>query len=279
MLKGDSINDYDIYFSNYDTCAAVANYYVKKFVENNNLTDIPVVKTFHSKEYQPDLVDDCEKRRVKIFIPSQGIVKNAEYGDLLSEDDTDADLEEVRNSNRVAKALRDKEHRKDKHKGLYKPVFITDNAISLTDRTQLVMRFYGEPKDIHQYFDFVHTTSYYTSGNDTLHLDPKAMESMLTNDLKYIGSKYPLCSIFRMKKFTNRGWMCSASEIVKMVFQLNDLDLKNMEVLREQLIGVDTSYMSSLIGKIEGIEDLSTITTDYLLDLVDEVFGEEQELG
>jgi hypothetical protein len=50
-----------------------------------------------------------------------------------------------------------------------------------------------------------------------------------------------------MKNAIQRGWTVNAGEILKMLFQVSELDLKNIEVLEEQLIGVDVAYFSLLI--------------------------------
>ena len=50
--------------------------------------------------------------------------------------------------------------------------------------------------------------------------------------------------------------------------------MKNKEVLREQLIGVDTTYMMAFIMAME-TEDGEAVSTSYLLELVDEVFGDD----
>jgi hypothetical protein len=49
-----------------------------------------------------------------------------------------------------------------------------------------------------------------------------------------------------MKKFIQRGWTVNGRN-PKMLFQVSELDLKNIEVLEEQLIGVDVAYFSLLI--------------------------------
>lgn len=275
MLMGEKINDYDIYFRDIEACKAAAVYYVGKFIENNPNTLTPLVQVFEADEIDPDVEHDaCELERVKVYIKSRGIVKDSGVEFDEESDSVEVSVDSARNTSSNTKALRDPNATKDKNKKLYKPVFISDNAISLSDKVQLVMRFYGEPEVIHKYFDFVHATSYYTSWNDELVLSPDAMESMLTKDLKYVGSKYPLCSIFRVKKFVERGWMCGASEIVKMAIQLNDFDLTNIAVLREQLIGVDTAYMDAFIRKIETLREEGEVdlTSDYLIKAVDEVF-------
>jgi hypothetical protein len=47
-----------------------------------------------------------------------------------------------------------------------------------------------------------------------------------------------------MKKFIQRGWT-KRGRNPKMLFQVSELDLKNIEVLEEQLIGVDVAYFST----------------------------------
>jgi hypothetical protein len=51
-----------------------------------------------------------------------------------------------------------------------------------------------------------------------------------------------------MKKFIQRG--CKhGREILKMLFQVSELDLKNIEVLEEQLIGVDVFFATDNSAK------------------------------
>ena len=44
----------------------------------------------------------------------------------------------------------------------YEPVFFSPNAISLSNDLQIVLRFWGDNKKIHETFDFVHATNYFT---------------------------------------------------------------------------------------------------------------------
>ena len=77
------------------------------------------------------------------------------------------------------------------NEGKYVPACLTTNAITLTNDIQLVLRFYGKPDEIHKYYDFVHATNYWTSKDNRLVLNPKALECILTKELLYNGSKYP----------------------------------------------------------------------------------------
>lgn len=148
---------------------------------------------------------------------------------------------------------------------------ITDNAISLHNDIQLIMRFTGDPDEIHKNFDFIHTKNYWHNGN--LVLNPKALESIITKELRYDGSLFPVCSIFRTIKFVKRGWKINMGEMLKMIYDANKLNLEDITVLREQLIGVDALYFITLIEKLnEGdFDDFRS----YLFDLIDEIFNDE----
>ena len=152
---------------------------------------------------------------------------------------------------------------------------MTNNAISLTGKVQIVLRFYGEPGRIHTNYDFVHCTSCWTSWDNELVMPARALETIINKELYYIGSKYPLCSVICTRKFMNRGWTINAGQYVKMVLQLNDLDLKNLHVFEEQLIGVDSTYFNHLIWTIEQMKKNDpdfTMESGYLIKLINDVF-------
>lgn len=157
----------------------------------------------------------------------------------------------------------------------YFPVCITENAVTLTNGIQFVTRFTGDPETIHKNYDFVHVKSYMTD-KAGLVLNKESLISIMTKELKYIGSKYPLSSIIRTRKFIKRGWTCGASEFLKMIFDVSLLDLKNYAVLREQLIGVDVVHFNNLIAKLTHMVDKCPEGEGYrpyFFDLIDEVFA------
>jgi len=157
----------------------------------------------------------------------------------------------------------------------YQVSFLSQNAISLTDDLQIVLRFNGTAQQIHKTFDFIHATNYFTFA-DGLVTNIEALQCILTKNLKYQGSLYPLTSIIRMKKFILRGWSINAGEILKIMFQISELDLKNVEVLEEQLIGVDIAYFAKLIEVIRTVNP-EKITSSYLSEIIDRVFNEYEE--
>lgn len=151
----------------------------------------------------------------------------------------------------------------------YQPLSMTNNAITLANKIQLILRFWGEPEEIHKNFDFVHCTNYWQSWDRRLVLRQEALEAILAMELRYVGSKYPLCSIFRLRKFIKRGWTINAGQILKIAWNLRKFDLSDRKVLEDQLTGVDATFFHQLLDRIEGD---GKIDETYLMELIDKIF-------
>ena len=160
------------------------------------------------------------------------------------------------------------------NKGRYRVSMITSNAITLTNEIQLVLRFVGDASQIHKNYDFVHATNYFSQNTDLV-LHPAALESILSKELKYVGSLYPVCSLFRIKKFIKRGWNITAGEMFKIIYDASQLDLQNYEVLEDQLTGVDTSYFARMIELLR--MDGRPLERGYLFEVINKVFDEARE--
>ena len=178
---------------------------------------------------------DVEERRVLIHVPSAGVAGN---------DDEERD---------------------------YRVSFMSRNAITLTNKIQLVTRFYGEPEEIHDNYDFQHACCYYDYAARDLVLPSEALECLLSRSLVYRGSLYPVASIFRMKKFLERGWRITAGQQLKIMWQISELDLTNKGVLVEQLTGVDMAYMYALIAALESVAP-ENIDAAYVAEVIDRIF-------
>lgn len=178
-------------------------------------------------------------------------------------------------------APKTKAQREDAAKrGRYRVLFVTSNAITLSDKVQLIIRFQGEPGDIHRNFDYQHVLSYWTSWDKRLVLNPVSLECIMAKELRYVGSLYPLCSVIRLRKFIARGWTVNAGQIIKMLWQVNQLDLSNPLVLEDQLVGVDSAYFAQVISALKAKLDkeavdgrVPEVDGTYLMTLVDKVFG------
>lgn len=154
----------------------------------------------------------------------------------------------------------------------FNAIYLSSNAITLSDKIQLVLRFYGEPEQIHENYDFIHCTCYWKSWDSQLVTPERALTSMMTQELIYAGSKYPLCSLIRIRKFIARKWTINAGQMLKIVMQLNDLNLNNIEVLRDQLVGVDSAYFAQVLEALSE-KGKETVDTPYLLEIIDRIFN------
>lgn len=268
MLLGEPVNDFDLYFANKATAKAVADYYVKRFHPKNR-AGIPA--NIYVEE-----TDD----RVKIVIKSAGIA---------SEDGSDKPYEyfegspDERAAGYVGEVMADPGDIQDAYEQTeadaleveegapYRPIFMSTNAITLSHRVQLVLRFFGEADVIHENYDFVHCTNYWTSKDGALTLRPAALETLLAKELRYVGSKYPVCSIIRLRKFIRRGWVINAGQILKMSMQISALDLTDPVALEDQLTGVDSAYFVQVLTKLKE-RDPTKIDTAYLVEIIDRMF-------
>ena len=123
--------------------------------------------------------------------------------------------------------------------------------------------------------DFVHATNYWTYDTGVV-LNQRALESILNKELFYIGSKYPICSLVRTRKFIKRGWQINAGQYVKMSFQISKLNLEDIYVLEDQLVGVDSIYFLNFINSLKQkyMKDKNfVLTQDYLTTVIDKIFG------
>lgn len=239
MLLDEEVNDYDYYFTNKETALAVANYFVEQF---------------NKKHHRQVSVQDDEGR-IKVYVQSEGVAGIPEGHEI-----DDEDLMEVEKSE-------DEE---------FEPVFLSTNAISLRGKVQIVLRFYGEADEIHENYDFVHAKCYWRAEDNHLSLPRESLESILTKELIYTGSKYPLCSIFRAKKFINRGWYINAGQYLKMALQLNEMNLLDIKVLEEQLTGVDAAYFRMLLNAIEEKKEKNPdfkLSNSYLIEVINRIFN------
>lgn len=273
LLQNEEPKDYDVYIRDIDSLIKLATYYVNSFTEEDKRANVFVQRCRwddENEKWLPNPVEKSKDDRVRVFVRSRGAT--GEDFDPYSDNTL-----EYRNSLKAINSDIKKKNRdtKPKDRKPYRVKFLTNNAISLSDKIQIVMRFHGEPEQIHENYDFVHCCSYYTIWNDKLELPSRALEAILNKELHYVGSKYPLCSIIRTRKFMKRGWHINAGQYVKMALQLNELNLRNIHVFEEQLIGVDSTYFDWLIDAIKG-ENLEKADTTYLIGLIDQVFEEKQ---
>lgn len=278
MFLQEEPNDYDIYFRTMEMTERVANYYVEKFQKQSKTrSDISViyrdenlnlsngVGTSSSSSMPYDVYDENFVDHVYLYIGSKGFVK-ADKKNLIKVPDNGK--QHIEKSNQSTKS--------------FDPIFMSSNAITLENNIQLIVRFSGSPQIIHDNFDFAHTKLYWTKEEGVV-TNTLSLECIISRRLIYTGSRYPICSIMRSKKFLQRThddgkrWTMDVGQYLKMVVQSSKFDLKSPKVLTDQLCGVDTAYFSWVIEECSKPENLldDVIDLSYLLEVINKVFDSE----
>lgn len=262
MLLHEKVNDFDIHIQDMSVLVDLAGYYLPDQVLDgrkrqqiliNHYKDKFNCSTKHAEEYIANGMEE-DLSQTSIFL------KNLKPNQVK--------LNVHASGYKV-------DHKEEIPENSYKLKFASPNALSLSDDIQIVTRFSGSPEEIHKTFDFMHATNYFTF-KDGLVTNIIALESILSKDLKYQGSLYPLTSIIRIKKFLKRGWTINAGEMLKIMFQISELNLSDVQVLEDQLIGVDIAYFDKLIDIIREMPS-EKIKSGYLNVIIDRVFNQYDE--
>lgn len=256
MMLDEEVNDYDIYFTNAETVLAVVEYYTTKFNKTNEKYDFNILNGIVN-----NLPDNYEEQGI---VPGRIMIRVVGAGVAAEEDFTHGEDPNSDNDGHFEKPDDDKEK--------YRPVYISANAITLSDKIQLIIRFFGDAEEIHKNYDFVHCTCWWTSDDGYLELPGPALECLLSKELRYQGSRYPLASIIRTRKFINRGFTINAGQYLKMCMQLNDLELRNLAVLSDQLTGVDAYYFNKMMDCVDGEKLKDDIDGTYLMGIINKFF-------
>lgn len=314
MLIQDMPNDYDLYFRTRGLAFRVAQFFLWRFqIQSGSGMDMFIAYQSPNTEGKgdgqfgltgwkrhyptPENADELPGvDRFKIVIKSAGIVSSQpvdqqyEYFESRPDDAGVSWVDAVTQTDEVSNDTLE-DPKEAESKGKHHPKFMSSNAITLAGKIQLITRFYGEPEQIHENYDFIHCTCFYKSWDKELVLPAAALEAILARELRYVGSLYPLCSIIRIRKFIARGWTINAGQILKMCLQVSDLDLRNLETLEDQLVGVDAAYFQAIISRLQTKQDEETtklitdgmspaeaklktdkIDTSYLMTIIDRIF-------
>lgn len=285
LLTGEKVHDYDVYLRTNEACKAVAEYYVQQWNKTHEDSQISLrvvppetiqVPTYEDgirktdENGQPAFHSVVTPERIKVFVQSAGVVEEKPV-----ETEVDAPFPPIEEVEKTDEDKATEEAAEETGKPKYRLVFISSNAITLSDKIQIVVRFYGEVEVIHKNYDFAHCTCSWTSWNNEVQLPEKALECIINKELYYIGSKYPLCSIIRTRKYLERGYHINAGQYVKMAFQLNELNLYNLETLEDQLTGVDSGYFMMMIEALKKKADESgeaVVDKSYVFELINRMF-------
>jgi hypothetical protein len=262
MFLGEKVNDYDVYFRSRKTAKIIGQYYIDQFWKVYPDKD-------NSRCPKPKFEEIKERGYDRIHIKSAGILTMSteamyNYFETMNND--------VEKDNAIDAFLSIMDNASEEL-GKYFPVCLSPNAVTLTDKIQIITRFHGSVEEIHENFDFVHVKGSYDFKKDVLTIPDETAMAMLTKELFFTGSEYPLASLFRIRKFIKRGWSISAGEILKIALRLQEFNLLDMDVLYDQLIGVDAAYFNELMDSLKSAKEKgTTIDRTYIYQVVDKIF-------
>lgn len=274
LFLGEPVNDWDVYFRTTTTAKRVAEHYVGLFIAAPppTLEGNPLLESVK-------VIDHGD--RVAVMVKSAGVLSASsgegvyQYFEALSDSAPEQTEEYVQVIFGGAGGRSDYAADKD-----YWPCVLTGNAITLLRQNrkltpvQLILRFTGDPAQIHQNFDWAHATNYWTFQSGLV-TRAEALECLLARELRYVGSQYPLAALLRAFKFVQRGFTRPhAGHLLVLALQLARLDWDDPHVWEEQLTGVDFAYFREIIQRIrkllaEGV-GMQEIIATYLAQIVEE---------
>lgn len=115
--------------------------------------------------------------------------------------------------------------------------------------------FLDNPADIIKEFDFIMCMGIYDFKTDNIILDKDFLKDNSQRRLVFnIEAKYPICSLYRMKKYMNKGYEISGAEIIKLGLCIQKLNIKDYSDLKRHLLGIDTLMLKELTDKLDSDE-------------------------
>jgi hypothetical protein len=207
LLMNEKPNDYDVYFRTAEAAYKVCDYYVNKFKANpppkfKNGGDVLIYLGCENGVPIPSF-DMWNQSRLKVIVKSAGVAAEGETEDYQYFEgvpDAEAAGEYVEAIVDQAKTVAED----SKAKPEYRPVFLTSNAISLSDDIQIVARFFGEPDEIHSNYDFLHCMNYWTSWDRQLVVKPESVQQAIRSLDWLCLSRRVICEASTMQRWLQR---------------------------------------------------------------------------
>jgi len=131
-------------------------------------------------------------------------------------------------------------------------------------RVQLIKKLYGEPYKVISGFDFTICMAAYLPAINRIIIGDDFLYHLSGKELHYNIGNYPLASLWRARKYIEKGFKFPATELIKLALKMNEISIKSYRDLKEQLEGIDTLFLREL--------------TDALLKKGDKKFEFEEAL-
>lgn len=132
---------------------------------------------------------------------------------------------------------------------------------------QLITRFIGQPTEIFENFDFTVTTGAYSFATGEFTFGARFLEDIASRKLVYLGnSKYPICALFRTKKYQERGYKLPGGTVMHIALSIVRLEIKTYKELKMQLMGIDTMFLQNLLNQAKYDENIPVNYGEFLAD-------------
>lgn len=165
--------------------------------------------------------------------------------------------------------------------------YVSRNAITMKRKSsrsnkvwsiQLILRFAGPVHHIFETFDFTITQGAYDFCTKSFEFGERFMQDVAAKKLVYLGgSRYPICAMYRTKKYGERGYAVPGSTIMHIALSIVRLDIKTYGELKDQLMGIDTCYLQGLLAGEDYKDDLPIDYGKFLVEAFQAFNGVPQD--
>lgn len=282
LLGGDKVNDFDMYF----TSRELALRFIDAYRERYSVAAFSV-PGYVRRQIKPESAPQPAATDTEIIADNVGTVgKPNNYLVLLDwtnwcrcrtkgKAEADSGDDDANDDVAIEGLYHDVAISNDKDG--CRPTLVSPNAISLANRMQVVTCVTGPPEELLQDFDFSHCRIAYRpmtvpghahSGDrvrQAFTFEEDTLRALLAKELVVKSASRPLCSLVRMRKFIKRGYRINAGNIMLLAMAFKKLDLRDVNVLREQLLAVDAAYFWGLLRALDP-EKLAVQDGDVTVD-------------
>ena len=160
----------------------------------------------------------------------------------------------------------------------------TDNAYTFSKNNAIIQiirmpeMILEDPQHIIDQFDYSICMGIYDIKQRKFILGETFLEDIARKELRYNIGRYPLASLFRIRKYLQRGYYISGTEIIKIGLAINNLNMRTYGDLKVQLQGIDTLFLRELTDKLLS-DEYSEKEYDFMefIDMINEYYNEKFE--
>lgn len=141
----------------------------------------------------------------------------------------------------------------------YKSACTTENAQTFHKHVgkrkrevQVITRFVGSPEEVLNTFDFTCVMGLWNFKEGKFYAHEHFLRDVARRRLVYSNkSQYPICALYRTKKYVERGYEFPGSTMVAISLAIHSLQINTYKDLKDQLLGIDTSMFKEITENMD----------------------------